>query len=293
MAVINSPFESKYGFKGPGFLVDNFGNIIANSITTSVAGAARIVDFTVTQNPTLEPTDYAIAEVTGINPTITLARSSSYIFLLDVPTLEFKIYAENRVTLYSTGLTHSDGSSGTEAQGKTSGTLVFSIATDAPDTLYYGNNNGTIFGSINVVDPVGVFSSVDINETTASTSSTTGALTVAGGVGIAGDLYVGGTLNIDGIGITKIKSSTNLELEAANQIVVKIDGDTLGIIKSTGSTVPVVDTTINNTAIGTTIPSTASFTSASVENLPTTDSSIANRQYVDSTALALSIAFGL
>jgi len=137
------------------------------------------------------------------------------------------------------------------------------------------------------------FSRADINAITASTSSTTGALVVAGGVGIVGDLYVGGTLNIDGIGITKISSSTNLELEAANQIVVKIDGDTLGIVKSTGSTVPVVDTTINNTTIGATAPSTAAFTSATVANLPTTDFSVANRQYVDSTALALSIAFGL
>ena len=45
--------------------------------------------------------------------------------------------------------------------------------------------------------------------------------------------------------------------------------------------------------IGATAPSTASFTSATVANLPTTDSSIANRQYVDSTSLALAIAFGL
>jgi len=206
---------------------------------------------------------------------------------------KFNIYEDDQVTLYSDGLSHTDGSAGSLAQGKSSGALNFSIAPNTPNLLYYGDSNRTIFGIINIVDPIGVFSTVDINATTSASNSLTGALTVAGGVGIAGDLYVGGTLNIDGIGITKISSSTNLELEAVNQIVIKIDGSTLGIVKSTGSTVPVVDTTINNTAIGTTTPSTAAFTSATVANLPTTDSSIANRQYVDSTALALSIAFGL
>jgi len=49
MAVINSPFESRYGFKGPGFLVDNFGNITANSIITSIATGSAIVDFTITE----------------------------------------------------------------------------------------------------------------------------------------------------------------------------------------------------------------------------------------------------
>ena len=53
MAVINSPFESQYGFKGPGFTVDASGNIVANSIVTStvVDGAdSAIVDFTVIDN---------------------------------------------------------------------------------------------------------------------------------------------------------------------------------------------------------------------------------------------------
>jgi len=293
MAVINSPFESRYGFKGPGFLVDNFGNITANSIITSIATGSAIVDFTITENSDTDPTAYNIQEVGNDTPSITLARSSAYTFFLNTPNLNFNIYEDDQVTLYSDGLSHTDGSAGSLAQGKSSGTLNFSIAPNTPNLLYYGDSNRTIFGIINIVDPIGVFSTVDVNATTSATSSTTGAFTVAGGVGIAGDLYVGGTLNIDGIGITKISSSTNLELEAVNQIVIKIDGSTLGIVKSTGSTVPVVDTTINNTAIGTTTPSTASFTSATVANLPTTDSSIANRQYVDSTALALSIAFGL
>ena len=289
MPVINTPFESKYGFKGPGFSVDALGNIIANSISTNIAGSDTIVDYKVSEAGAA----FAFDGIIGTNPAITLARSSSYKFLLSVPILTFKIYDSNQTTLYSTGLTHSDGSTGVDAQGKTSGTLVFSISTSTPDLLYYGDENGTIFGTINIIDPIGVFSTVDINSTIASTSSLTGALTVAGGVGIEGDLYVGGSLNIDGIGIQSISSPTNLELEAANKIVIKIDGSTVGTVDNLGSTIPVIETTINNTIIGDISPSTAAFTSATVANLPTAESSVTNRQYVDSTALSLAIAFGL
>jgi hypothetical protein len=289
MSVINSPFESKYGFKGTGFTVDEFGNIIANSITTTISGPSLLVNFTVTD----QTSAFFIEEVEGTTPAITLARSSSYAFSLDVPLLKFKIYNEDQETLYSTGLSHSDGTRGIDAQGKTSGTLNFVVAPDAPDILYYGNDTGTVFGTINIIDPIGVFSTVDINATTASTSSTTGALTVAGGVGIAGDLYIGGSLNIDGIGIQTISSPTSLIIEAANNIIVKIDGSTLGIIGTSGSSVPVVNSTINNTVIGGITPAAAAFTSATVTSLPTIDSSVTNRQYVDSTALSLAIAFGL
>jgi len=290
MAVINSPFESQYGFKAPGFSVDELGNIIATSITTSIEdNSSALVDFTVIETGS----QFTFLEFEGNNPTITIFRSSVYRFLLDTPELKFKIFNLDQETLYNTGLSHSDGSSGIDAQGKETGTLSFAVSATAPDILYYGDNTGSVFGTINIVDPQGSFSIVDINSTTTSTSSLTGALTVAGGVGIAGDLYVGGTLNIDGIGITTISSPTNLELEAANQIIIKVDGNTLGLLGNTGSTIPVIDTNINNTVIGATTPAAAAFTTATVTGLPTVDSSVTNRQYVDSTALSLAIAFGL
>ena len=289
MAVINSPFESQYGFKGPGFSVDNLGNIVATSIITVTSESSDIVDYNVGESSL----NFQFTEIAALTPTITLARSNVYKFKLTVPNLGFKIYQANKTALYNTGLNHSDGTAGVAAQGKIDGTLAFSISTNAPDVLYYGNDIGNIFGTINIIDPVGVFSTSAVNASTASTSSTTGALTVGGGVGIAGDLYIGGTLNVDGLGISSLSSSTNLELEAVNNIVIKLDGTSLGVVKSTGSTVPVVDTTINNTAIGTVTPSTAAFTSGSVTSLPTTESSLTNRQYVDSTALSLAIAFGL
>ena len=290
MAVINAPFESKYGFKGPGFLVDELGNITATSIITSSAPTETdIVDYTITENANA----FSFTTLSGDNPVLTLARSRSYKFSLILPILGFRIYQSDQTTLYNVGLAHSDGTTGANAQGKTTGTLSISLSVDAPDVLYYSNNEGTIFGTINVVDPIGVFSTVNINSTNASTSSSTGALTVAGGVGIAGDLYVAGSLNIDGIGITSISSPTNLELDASNKIVVKIDGSTIGAIGAEGLSIPITNTTINNTVIGDISPSTAAFTSATVANLPTADSSVTNRQYVDSTALSLAIAFGL
>jgi hypothetical protein len=52
--------------------------------------------------------------------------------------------------------------------------------------------------------------SIDMLDTTASTSSLTGALTVAGGVGIGGDLYVGGTINsITNVASTAFINATN------------------------------------------------------------------------------------
>lgn len=288
MPVNNTPFESKYGFKGTNFQVDEFGNITANSIVTTVVDASAVVDFTVSESNN----EFAFEEFPGTNPSITLARSRSYLFSLDVPNLTFNIYDEDQTTLYSTGLSHSDTGTGASAQGQVDGTLRLTVSNSAPNTLYYGNSNGTILGTINIVDQEGLFSSVDINSTTPATSSQTGALTVAGGVGISGDLYVGGSLNIDGIGITSISSPTNLELEAANEINLKVDGNLIGIVKSTGSTVPVVDTTINNTVIGNTVPATATFSSATINSLPVNSTDVSNKQYVDLTSVALSIALG-
>jgi hypothetical protein len=44
----------------------------------------------------------------------------------------------------------------------------------------------------------GMFTTLEVSDTTSSTSDTTGALTVAGGAGIVGDVYVGGTIDVAG-----------------------------------------------------------------------------------------------
>lgn len=293
MAVINSPFESQYGFKGPGFSVDSLGNITATSIITNTVedtdGGVSIVDFTVTE----VDNTYRFAGIAGDNPAITIARASTYKFGLTVPLYGFTIYSALPSTKYNTGLVYQDGTTGVDAQGKLTGTLSFNVSLNAPNTLYYGNTLGNVYGTINVVDPVGRFSSIDVNSTTNATSSITGAVTIAGGASVEKDLYIGGALNIAGVGISSLISSTNLELGATNKVILKIDSIKLGELNSTGLAVTINNSTIDNTVIGATAPSTAAFTSATVANLPTTDSSIANRQYVDSTSLSLAIAFGL
>lgn len=291
MAVINSPFESQYGFKGPGFSVDSLGNITANSIITvsSEVDTVEIVNFTLTEVAGA----YSIAEVAGANPTITVSRSSSYKFGLTLPTLGFRIYSVFPTTLYNTGLTHSDGSTGVDAQGKTTGVATLNVSLTAPNTLYYGDSVGNVYGTINVVDPIGRFSTIDINSTINATDSVSGALTIAGGASVEKDLYIGGSLNIAGVGVSKLDSPTNLELNADNKIVLSINNVKLGELNSSGLAVTINNSTIDNTVIGSTTPAEASFTTATVEGLPTTDNGVSNKQYVDSTALALSIAFGL
>jgi hypothetical protein len=291
MTVLNSPFKSKFGFTSSGFIVDELGNISAKSII--------LVDAAV-PDPEL-PADYTFTEVSnnfrnslGVNnPQIIVFRGKTVAIDITLSSITFNIVTADKTTFFSTGLTHDSGTSGNAAQGKSSGRIAWAVPITAPDTLYYADASGTIFGTINVSNPPSAFSAVQVTGTDASTSSSTGALTVAGGLGVAGDLYVGGTLNIDGLGITSISSPTDLQLEAANNIILKIDGTTLGVVTATGSSVPVVSTSINNTVIGATVPSTAVFTSATIAALPTNNAEVTNKQYVDSTALSLSIAFGL
>jgi hypothetical protein len=290
MAVINSPLESQFGFKAPGFSVDELGNITATSlIQTGAAAATDVTDYTIQENNG----NYGFVGYAGINPTITLARSSSWTFGLTLPALGFYIYSALPATLYSTGLTHSDGVAAADAQGKLSGTLTFNVPLDAPDTLYYGNVNGEIYGTFNIVDPVGRFSTIDVNSIVNATSSTTGSLQSAGGASVEKDFFIGGSLNIAGVGISELSSSSNLEINATNKVILQIDNIKLGELNSTGLSVTINNSTIDNTVIGATAPSTAAFTSGTVASLPTVETSITNRQYVDSTSLSLAIAFGL
>ena len=290
MAVINSPFESQYGFKAPGFSVDNEGNITATSIITSAAPSeSDIVDFVVGElNNAFTIVGYAAS-----NPTITIARAGSYKFGLTVPNLGFTIYSALPSTKYNTGLVYQDSTTGVDAQGKLTGTLTFNVALGTPDVLYYGNDIGNVYGTINVIDPVGQFSTIDVNSTANATSSTTGAVTIAGGASVEKDFYIGGELNISGLGIPRLSSLTNLELNATNKVILQVDNIKLGELNSTGLAVTINNSTIDNTVIGATTPSTAAFTSGTVASLPTTDTSMTNRQYVDSTSLSLAIAFGL
>jgi hypothetical protein len=293
--IANSPFRSEFGFESTGFVVDEEGNISAKSITL-VEEEPVIPDTDLPADRTFEEVggNFRITGDATDNPSFTLFRTRTTTIDLDLDSLTFNIYTDDNFdTFYSVGLSHTDGDAGDDAQGKQDGRLAWAVPLAAPDTLYYANADGTVSGTITIQNAPSAFSEVNITGTTASTSTTTGALTVAGGMGIVGDLNLGGELNIQGVGIPVVSSTTNLDLEAGNAIVVRIDDVLLGEINSEGSTVPVNSTTIENTTIGASTPSTAAFTTATVASTATSSTDVTNKNYVDKTATALAITFGI
>lgn len=95
---------------------------------------------------------------TDNHPTLTLERGLTYTFNLNVAGHPFRIQTNNvaasdpTAELYNSGLSHSDGTTGSSAQDKTSGTLTFVVPNDAPDTLYYRcQAHLGMVGAINIV----------------------------------------------------------------------------------------------------------------------------------------------
>lgn len=297
-AVTQIPFRSEYGFISNGFSVDSLGNLVVRSITETGGGTTSedvLADFTVTYG-----IGWKILPTGDGNPTITLSRSSSYIFELSELITGFYIANADGGELYNNGLLHTDNSSGEDAQGKTSGRLIFSVPSNAPDFLSYKNQTGTETGVIEIINPVGVFDTVEIFNDQTSTDITTGSLVVYGGIGVAKDIHIGGdTIHVDDsvLTINNISSNSNnvsvLTINGAGGIEVKVGNTTVGVINSLGSTIPINNSTINNTIIGGNTPSSATFTSASVQNKPVEAQGVANKDYVDSTSLTLAVAFGL
>lgn len=291
-------FDSRYGFKSPGFAVDSEGNLTAKSLSVVQDSTTGVYDFVVTD----DQANFSIQNYIGNNPDITLSRGRTYTFQLNLTGFQFFIKQADGVSNQVDGLTHSSGDIGVDAQGKSSGILSFTVPFDAESTLFYTNSDGSVVGNILVVDQEGLFSTINITSTESSTSTTTGALTVAGGVGIEEDLFIGGSLNIAGVGISKLESGTNLELTAANKILLKIDNATIGEINSDGleTTInnsilndSVIDnSTVNNTIIGNTTPNSATFTLANITQLPTEPNNVTSKTYVDTNITALAIALG-
>lgn len=287
--VQGTPLESKYGFKSPQFSVDENGNIIASSITLATTDPTT-ADFTVSESSS----DFVFAGL-GVNPTLQLSKSQKYTFDLVLPTLGFTIYGTDQIALYSTGLVHSNGTTGANAQGQLSGTLSFSIPPDAPAQLWYGSSvTGNVFGSIEIIDPVGVFSTVLVSSETDSNDAFTGALVVSGGAAIQKTLTVGSIINTPEISVLDIRSSGDLTLQSDGTIIVRgNDSSVVGVISNTGSTIPINNTSVNSTIIGNVSPAAATFTTATITGVVTQPNSVSTKQYVDNVSTALAIAFGL
>lgn len=171
--IVNAPLKSESGFQSPSFTVDVVGNITARSITLAITDDVGQI-----------AADVSITEVIGNfridsgavnNAGITLYRNATTTVDLALSTLTFNIFSSvgGTVTLYNNGLRHSDGTTGAASQGNIDGRLFVTLPPTTPDVLYYGNATGTIYGTITVLDPVGLFGTVSITGTNESTSSTT------------------------------------------------------------------------------------------------------------------------
>lgn len=140
-------------------------------------------------------------------------------------------------------------------------------------TPYLSVINGQIFIN-NRSDSIGTIDNVEIGSSVARPGTFTNIKT--------GDF-----------GIPKINSSTNLALSAANAIIFQIDGANKGRIDEFGASVPLVNTTVNNTTIGSTTPSSGAFTTLTLTTQTELGSSATRKDYVDTQISAFAIAFGI
>lgn len=331
MAVTLNPLYSKYGFKGPGFTVDSEGNVQVKSLSSEVL----ITDIAVTQDDTSTITSYNITESTGQfavdgvspNPAITLIKGRTYRFNIDLDTLSWNIRDGSNVDV-STGIKHVDSegvtTEGIGANNVQSGYVEWTVPTSGTGFYYSDTDNdpqklfvleepsvtgtGTftsliVTGTSEFRDDVTINADVDLNEiltvnnTTQSTSHSTGAVIIKGGVGIEKDVNILGDLTAKSfkssdVGVPTLSSNTNLQFEADNAVVFKVEGVERGRITSLGSDLRIINTTINDTVIGNSGPAEGTFTNANIKNTPTNADHATTKQYVDSADIVYSIAFG-
>lgn len=130
--------------------------------------------------------------------------------------------------------------------------LTYIIAESSPgasdDTLHFYAATGA---STNIQVATLDATKLAVLQTTASSSSTTGALTVAGGAGIAGDLYIGGGLNVTGaVAYTGGATfNSNLTLVGSNTVATEY----FKVQNGSGTDKFVVDSANGNTTIAGTL----------------------------------------
>lgn len=141
----------------------------------------------------------------------------------------------------------------------------------------------------NRFDSVGKIDNVDIGTIVPAI----GNFTDLNSSNITSNVGIFSNIKTSELGIPVLESNTNLELSATNAIIFRINNVNKGRIDSLGIDIPIVNTTINNTSIGTNTPSTGAFTSVTVTDQPTSAASVTRKDYVDNQISAFSIAFGI
>ena len=341
MAVVKSPFEAQHGFKSNGFLVDDQGNVTLRSVTYTVTEEATDVsgDYVVRDaggNFTFDGEFEADGVTLKLNPGVTLTRGSAYVFNLILRSTNqagqtlgnnsFNIFQSDGAgyTTYDTGMSHLSTDQTTkktesEAQGQFSGKVTFTVPTNAPETLYYGDADNNPIGILTIIDPtitgVGSFSS--ILTTGNITAQGENAVITLSPTGSSGTVIInpsnGGTISNVDVNAQRLTTLDNVTLNGENadiRIVPTGSAGTVLINPTAGGTIDNMNIgattpgtvsstnliasagTLNNTVIGNTKPTKAEFTTAKVQQSPTTQTAIANKKYVDSRATALAIALG-
>lgn len=279
MTVVKSAFEAQYGFKSPGFSVDDEGNVTLRSVTYTVTEEEVDLagDFLVRQAGNAFTIDgyYQAESDTELqpNPTVELTRGSTYVFNLQLREVNqagqtlgnfsFNIFTFNNGiwTLYNEGITHTslDGTTtkeGSEAQGQFEGKITFAVPDNAPAALAFGNSDGTPLSLMNANDPtvtgIGTFSRITsvgnvtaVGENAIVTLSPTGS---SGTVNIQPDN--GGTLSNLDVEANILTAADAVTLSPANASVTLAPSGSGGIVVINPGTTGLID----NVDIGTITP---------------------------------------
>mgnify|MGYP003300033229 FL=1 len=346
MAITYNPFESDYGFKSPGFSVDINGNVTLRSVTYTLEQEEAAVDnqYVVRQLGAVPSAEFTMDEqyVTGTqilqnNPTLTLTRGTTYSFkLMTLPQLTFSLFFrtdDNPVVnlqgigncaYYNDGVSHTTSgtpavtTTGEQAQTKANDVTTLNLSPTAPANIYYGNADGSVFGTINTVDPtitgVGSFSSLLVTgdvtmqgqdaDLVFSPQGAYGTVTInPAGEGTMSNMNVNALTMTASENVTFNGADANLTLTPTGTGAITLTSAATGTINnmSIGQTTPKdgsfvnlnASSGLNNTVIGDVTPKTATFTSAVTQATPTTELQITNKKYVDSKATALAIALGV
>ena len=171
--------------------------------------------------------------------------------------------------------------------------LTYIIAETSPgssdDTLhFYAATGASTNTQVATLDAT----KLAILNTTASTSSTTGALTVAGGVGIAGDLYVGGNLNLSGteLSIGSVTFNNGLTLSGTTTPATEYFRITDGA--ATPVTKFLVDTANGNTTISGTLGVTGATTLSSTLGVTGATTLSSTLAVTGATTLSSALTYG-